>query len=88
MKTAQQLRRPRLDRVDAEHMREMMETPGWKLFLQRMTTLKQAKHDELEQHQDEVKTATIRGYLDGIRAVASIPDILFREGARGKVSDD
>ena len=88
MKTASQVRKPRLDRVDAEAMREMMETRGWKLFLQRMTVLKQSKHEELEQHQDEVKTATIRGYLDAIRAVASIPDILFREGSRGKVSDD
>lgn len=88
MKTAQQLRRPRYDRVDAESMREMMETRGWKLFLQRVTVLKQAKHAELEQDQPELKTAAIRGYLEAIRAVASIPDILFREGSRGKATED
>lgn len=88
MKTATQLRKPRLDRVDAESVHEMMETRGWKLFLERMTVLKHAKHEELEQRLSEVDTAMIRGYLEAIRAVASIPDILFREGSRGKATDD
>ena len=86
MKTAVQ-KKPQLDRLDAEAVREMMRSRGWKLFLQRMTKLKVAKQAELEQHLDAEQTATLRGYLDAIRAVASIPDILFREGARGKAED-
>jgi hypothetical protein len=88
MNVAQTTRKARLDRVDAEAVREMMATRGWKLFLERMTVLKQSKHEELEQRLSEVDTAIVRGYLEAIRAVASIPDILFREGNRGKGSED
>jgi hypothetical protein len=88
MKAAQTTRKPRLDRVDAEAVKEMLESRGWLLFMQRMTALAHSKREELEQEQPELKTAGIRGYLEAVRAIASIPDILFREGSRGKASED
>lgn len=88
MKTAQPTRKARLDRVDAEAVKEMLEGRGWLLFMQRLTALAQSKRGELEQEQPELETVKIRSYLDAIRTVATIPDILFREGCRGKVSED
>jgi hypothetical protein len=88
VKTAVAPRRARLDRVDAEHIKEMLQTRGWLLFMQRLTGLKESKRSELEQEQSETATAAIRGYLDAIRTVATIPDILMREGSRGKASED
>lgn len=87
MKTAVAPRKARLDRVDSEHVKEMLQSRGWLLFMQRLVALKESKRSELEHQQTETETAAIRGYLDALRTVATIPDILMREGARGKGED-
>ncbi len=75
-------RKHKLDQVDAEAIRETLETRGWKLFGARVEKLRAFKRQELEQELDAVQTATIRGFLQAINTVAAIPDILMREGSK------
>jgi hypothetical protein len=77
-----------LDRVDAEQIRETLQTRGWKLIAARIQHMRQVKLLELEQDQGETNTALIRGYLEALRAVGSIPDILMREGMKAPAAAD
>ncbi len=76
-----------LDRVDAEAVREMLQGRGWRLFSLRLQKMLEQKRVELEQDQGEVNTAHCRGHLEALRAVASIPDILIREGMKAPAGD-
>lgn len=76
-----------LDRVDAEAIRETVQTRGWKLITLRLQKMFSAKQLDLEQGHTEVETANLRGYLEALRAVGSIPDILIREGMKGPAED-
>lgn len=78
----------KLDRVDAEAIREMLQTRGWKLYTMRIEKMRAAKRAELEQTQPENTTATIRGFLDAVTSIAAIPGILFREGSRSDGTPD
>jgi hypothetical protein len=71
-----------LDRVDAEAIRETIQTRGWKLITLRLQKMREANQLDLEQGHTEVETAALRGYLGALRAVAAIPDILIREGMK------
>lgn len=75
-------RKHKLDQVDAEAIREMQQTRGWKLFASRFEMLRASKRRELEQDLDAVQTADVRGFLKGLNTVAAIPDILEREGSK------
>jgi hypothetical protein len=84
-------KRPRkrivLDRVDAEAIRETLQTRGWKLFTLRLQAMRASKMLDLEQGHTEVETANLRGYIEALRAVGSIPDILIREGMKVPAED-
>lgn len=90
MSTARKSPRKRivLDRVDAEAIRETVQTRGWKLITMRLAKMRSVKQLDLEQGHTEVETANIRGYLEALRAVGSIPDILIREGMKAPTEDD
>ena len=72
----------KLDQVDAEGIRETLQTRGWKLFAERFEKLRHAKRMELEQDLDAVQTADVRGFLKALNTIAVIPDILMREGSK------
>lgn len=76
-----------LDRVDAEAIRETLQTRGWKLIMLRLQKMLDIRRADLEQAHSEVETANIRGHLEALRAVASIPDILIREGMKAAAGD-
>lgn len=76
-----------LDRIDAEAIREMVQGRGWKLFTMRLQSVRAAKALDLEQGHTETETANLRGYLEALRAVGSIPDILIREGMKVPTED-
>lgn len=90
MATARKSKRKRivLDRVDAESIRETIQTRGWKLFTLRLQKIREGKQLDLEQPHSEVDTAMLRGYLEALRAVGSIPDILIREGMKQVAGED
>ena len=81
-------RRVVLDRLDAEAIRELTASRGWKLFALRLQKLRTTNQVDLEQQHSEVDTARIRGYLEALRAVGSIPDILIREGMKVAPGDE
>jgi len=76
-----------LDRVDAEAIRETQQSRGYRLIVLRMQKMLDMKRAELEQESTEMITAHIRGHLEALRAVASIPDILIREGMKAPAGD-
>jgi hypothetical protein len=76
-----------LDRVDAEAIRETLQTRGWKLITLRLQAMRASKQLDLEQGHTEVETANLRGYIEALRAVGSIPDILIREGMKALTED-
>lgn len=90
MPTPRKSKRKRLvlDRVDAEAIREMQQSRGWKLFTLRLQKMIDTKRLDLEQGHTEVETANLRGSLLSLRAAASIPDILIREGMKVAAGDD
>ena len=88
MSIRRKVKRHQLDRVDAEAIREMLQSRGWKLFIHRVGRLQASKRIELEQPQAEIDTAGIRGFLEAINAIAAIPDILNREGSRAAAGED
>lgn len=88
MATKRRPRKYKLDQVDAEGIRETIETRGWKLFAMRVEKLRAAKRLELEQELDAIQTADVRGFLRALNTVSAIPDILMREGAKHGPPDD
>lgn len=77
-----------LDRVDAEAIRETIQTRGWKLIVLRMQKMLDLRRVDLEQGHTEVETAKLRGYLEALRDVDSIPGILIREGMKAAPQGD
>lgn len=73
-------RKERLDTVDAEAIREMKQSRGWRLVLKRLELELARKKTELVQPQAEINTATTRGFIRGIETALKIPDILEKEG--------
>lgn len=88
MATRKKIRKHHLDRLDAEAIRDMLGSRGWKLFAARLARFRAVKLEELERPADEVKTALTRGALEAIRAIAAIPDILIREGSKANEGSD
>lgn len=88
VRTKSKAKRLVLDRVDAEAIRELTNSRGWKLFALRLQRLRQSKQLDLEQPHSEVETSALRGYLEALRTVGSIPDILIREGMKTAPGDD
>ncbi len=80
MSTRRKPPKRKLDQVDAEAIRETLETRGWKLFGARVEKLRESKRRELELDLSAEATAEVRGFLRALNTVAAIPDILMREG--------
>lgn len=73
-------RKDKLDPVDADHIRRVTESRGWQLIRQRVERTLELKVAELQQPLDPVKTAEVRGMIQGLRLALDVPRILRAEG--------
>lgn len=62
----------------------MTELRGWQLIQQRIERTLGSKRGDLEQPHSEVETATLRGYIAGLKLAMEIPNILRREAGEGE----
>lgn len=69
--------------MDAEYIEEMLRSPGWKLFRQRLAETQGAKVREIILDQPTEKTERIRGFLQAIETVLQIPEIIMSESRKG-----
>jgi hypothetical protein len=76
-------RKPQLDALDAESIKELQQSRGWKIYQFRLERLRAAKITALVSQQAEIETATIRGFVQGINTALSIPFILISESKGG-----
>lgn len=72
-------RAERLDGIDADNIRQMLESEGWQLTQQRIERTLETKIGEVQQPLDPVKTAEVRGFIQGLKLALSVPGILTKE---------
>ena len=77
-------RSDRLDGIDAEHVRQTCESPGWQLIRQRIERTTSLKVTELLQPLDPVKTAKVRGMIEALNLALDIPRILQQEAKENR----
>lgn len=76
-----------LDQVDAELIRETLQSPGWQLIKRGIeNTLNQKVRDLVRPH-TEVETANLRGEIAAIESVLALPGILIQKGKTGPATD-
>lgn len=81
-------KRESLDTVDAEHIKEMLGSSGWRLVSARIQHELGRQCTLLESPQSEFDTASTRGLIRGLRLILEIPEILIREGKRKPGEED
>lgn len=74
------MKREPLDAVDAEAMREIIRMRGWKLFLARLRVMRSRKTEAILKRHPHDETEFIRGYIQALDEVLSIPDTIVSEG--------
>ena len=72
-------RKKRLYPSDAELVRETLASQGWQLIRERIERAAAIKASELLQPLDQVKTATLRGEVAGLKLALEIPAIVMQE---------
>lgn len=82
-----QPRRKALDGFDAEAVREMTESGGWRLVRSRIEKTLVEKMEALVNPSSEVETAKLRGEIAGLRTALRIPEILQSEGQKNSTGD-
>lgn len=80
-------RRDRLDGIDAQHVGETLDTRGWRLIDARIRKTVDGKMRDLVRPSDQVATAHLRGFIEGLELALKVPDILIREGRGDKAND-
>lgn len=81
---ARKKRSDRLDGIDAEHVRQTVESPGWQLIRQRIERTISLKVSELLQPLEPVKTTQVRGMIEALTLVLDIPRILQAEAKENR----
>lgn len=77
-------RSPHLDSVDLDQIEHMLGTRAWQLYLQRLQRTISGKMEQLTRDSEEIKTARLRGEIEGLRIALSIPVILLKENRSRK----
>lgn len=62
----------------------MLGTRAWQLYLQRLQRTISGKMEQLTRDSEEIKTARLRGEIEGLRIALSIPVILLKENRSRK----
>lgn len=73
-----------MDSVDAEHVRDMIQTRGWQLYQQRMEETLRRKVADLAHDQTETATAKLRGEIAAFVLALGVPAILIKEAKERK----
>jgi hypothetical protein len=74
-------RKHKLDRLDAAEIEQTLASPGWQFIQQRIERTIQQKVDEVLAPLDPVKTAQLRGAIEGLKIALRVPEILKAEAA-------
>lgn len=81
-------RRPeKLDGIDADNIFTVVNGAGWRLIRERIETALSKKRDELETPLDPIKTAEVRGHIDGLKVALKVPDILMAEAKENRTDE-
>lgn len=78
----------RLDGIDADHVSTVLRSPGWQLIRQRIERTVQLKVDEVLAPLDPVKTAEVRGMIQGLKLALGVPAILQAEASANRGGKD
>lgn len=81
---ARKKRSDRLDGIDAEHVRQTVESPGWQLIRQRIDRARDLAVSELLKPLDQVRTAEVRGMIQAFHVTLTIPGILQAEAKENR----
>lgn len=76
-------KRDKLDSVDAELIRETLETSGWQLIKRGLENMRDVKMRDLVRQHTETETAQLRGAIDAIERALGIPETLIAEAKNG-----
>lgn len=76
-----------LDQVDAELLRETLQTRGWQLIRRGVENIINQKVRDLVRPHTEGETATLRGEISALEGVLKLPQQLIEKGAQGAASD-
>lgn len=81
-------KREALDMVDAEHVIELLGHPGWQLFSERIAKELVRQRAQLEEPRGEVETASLRGFIRGLKLLLEVPQNLIHEGKQRPADED
>jgi hypothetical protein len=77
-------RADKLDGIDADHVSTVLRSAGWQLIWQRIERTIESKVAEVLQPLDPVKTAEVRGMIQGLKLALGVPAILQAEAAANR----
>ena len=75
-------RKRKLDRVDADQIEQTLASAGWQFIRQRIERTVAVKVDEVLAPLDPVKTAHVRGVIEGLKVALAVPEILKAEASK------
>lgn len=75
-----------LDSEDAESLREVIDSRGWKLILERLEVEKTKLLARLMTDLDPIGSAKVRGQIAAIDTAVQVPDILIAEAREPKTT--
>lgn len=75
--------RDQLDVVDAELIRETLETSGWQLIKRGLENMRDVKMRDLVRIHTETETASLRGAIEAIDRALGVPEALIQEAKNG-----
>lgn len=67
------------DDVDREHLKETLDSHGYRITAAHTTATVEQLRTQLEQPADEGKTAFLRGQIAGLRLALALPEMMLRE---------
>lgn len=73
-----------MDAIDIEQLDDAVRSAGYALIAERYARMIEAKVREIVQPLDPIKTAEVRGYLQGVQACQRVPHDLKKEVENGK----
>lgn len=74
----------RLDHLDAQRLREMLESVPFGILRDRMKVLLERAQGDCERHDDPRDIHRAQGYVKALKAVLALPDQILREISKPK----
>ena len=83
-----QRKQDRLDQVDGELIKEMVQSRGWQLVKRGIQTALTQKVRDLVRPHTEVETANLRGEIAAIEMVLLLPQSLIQKSKSGAIDEE